>query len=65
MAVDFFLTSPRIGAPREQEEAAWPFSDLALEISQVHFCCVQSSHETTQILGVGVSTLPLGEKSVI
>ena len=24
-------------------------SDLALEVSQRHFCCVQSSHELTQI----------------
>ena len=24
-------------------------SDLALEVSQHHFCCVQSSHELTQI----------------
>ena len=33
------------------------FSDLALEVSQHHFCCIQSSHEPTQISRSGITAL--------
>lgn len=46
---DFFLTCPRMGAPRKPGGSCMAFSDLALEVSRHRFCCIQSSHEPTQI----------------